>query len=79
MHDQGPLVPPKEGGIYAQLLGCIEAAKLESDKLLTQIIEKEKIDSCDHLTEKTCRSEIDGGSPPLIIHENKKPRQDLKK
>ncbi|CAB9505120.1 expressed unknown protein [Seminavis robusta] len=27
MHDHGPLVPPREGGEMAQLIGCVQAAK----------------------------------------------------
>jgi len=77
MHDQGPLVPPKEGGIYAQLLGCIEAAKLESDKLMTHIIEMEKSNPSHNSTEKIHRSEVDDDIPsPSAIHESKKPRQE---
>jgi hypothetical protein len=76
MHDQGPLVLPKEGGVYAQLLGCIEAAKIESDKLMTHIIEMEKNIPREHSTEKIHRSEVDDVSTsPSAIHESKKPRQ----
>lgn len=42
MHDHGPLIPPKEDGDVAQLLGCAQAAKQFSDEYLTQVIEEEK-------------------------------------
>ena len=42
MHDHGPLVPPKEGGDMAQLLGCVQAAKQFNDDYLTQVLEEEK-------------------------------------
>ena len=42
MHDQGPLIPPREGGEMAQLIGCVQAAKQFNDEYLTQVIEDEK-------------------------------------
>ena len=42
MHDQGPLPPPKEGGPMATLIGCVQQAKRDNDKYLTEIIEHEK-------------------------------------
>jgi hypothetical protein len=42
MHDQGPLIPPREGGEMAQLLGCVQAAKQFNDEYLTSILEDEK-------------------------------------
>ena len=42
MHDHGPLPKCKEGGHYAQLIGCIEEAKRSSDDFLTAVIQEEK-------------------------------------
>ena len=42
MHDYGPLTPPKEGGVFAELIGCVNEAKNSSDGLLTEVIEAEK-------------------------------------
>jgi hypothetical protein len=42
MHDHGPLPKPKEGGIFAELIGLCLAAKKSSDQYLTEIIAKEK-------------------------------------
>ena len=42
MHDHGALMPPKEGGDMAQLIGCVHAAKQFSDEYLTQVIDDEK-------------------------------------
>jgi hypothetical protein len=39
MHDQGPLIPPREGGEMAQLIGCVQAAKQFNDEYLTRILE----------------------------------------
>ena len=77
MHDHGPLVPPKEGGVYAQLLSCIESAKAVSDKLLTQIIGEEKSSRIKEAEQKI-ENNTDGGSSPsgLPSPEKKKPRQD---
>ena len=42
MHDHGPLPCPREGGPYAQLIGCVSQAKIGSDKLLTKLINDAK-------------------------------------
>ena len=42
IHDHGPLVPPREGGDMAQLIGCVQAAKQFNDEFLTKHIEEEK-------------------------------------
>ena len=42
MHDHGPLPKPKEGGVFASLIGLCQEAKKSSDKYLTEVIEKEK-------------------------------------
>ena len=42
MHDHGPLPPPKEGGVFAQIIGFVNAAKNASDTYLTELIEREK-------------------------------------
>eukprot|EP00566_Odontella_aurita_P028821 CAMPEP_0113553364 /NCGR_PEP_ID=MMETSP0015_2-20120614/15573_1 /TAXON_ID=2838 /ORGANISM="Odontella" /LENGTH=144 /DNA_ID=CAMNT_0000454427 /DNA_START=15 /DNA_END=449 /DNA_ORIENTATION=- /assembly_acc=CAM_ASM_000160 len=42
MHDHGPMIPPKEGGGVAALVGFANAARKASDKYLTEIIEEEK-------------------------------------
>lgn len=42
IHDHGPLIPPKEGGPMAQLIGCVQAAKQFNDNYLTNIINEEK-------------------------------------
>lgn len=67
MHDHGPLVPPKEGGIFAQLLSCIDAAKSESDKLLTQIIEEERSAGIKNGGMQESNTNTDG-SPSLLLH-----------
>lgn len=41
-HDHGPLPPPKEGGPFAQLIGCVIEAKAFSDNYLTEVIQQEK-------------------------------------
>jgi hypothetical protein len=38
MHDQGPLVPPREGGDMAILIACCEDAKAHTDEYLTQVM-----------------------------------------
>ena len=38
MHDQGPLVSPREGGDMAILIACCEDAKAHTDEYLTQVI-----------------------------------------
>ena len=42
MHDHGPFLPPREGGPAAVLVGCADLAKAESDRLLSEVIEREK-------------------------------------
>ena len=40
-HDKGPLPPPREGGAYAQLIGCVDATKDFSNKYLTDVMKQE--------------------------------------
>ena len=42
MHDHGPLVPPREGGDIAQLIGCVQAAQTFNNDFMTQILQVEK-------------------------------------
>mmetsp|Transcript_27349 Transcript_27349/g.40377 ORF Transcript_27349/g.40377 Transcript_27349/m.40377 type:complete len:129 (-) Transcript_27349:27-413(-) len=41
-HDQGELPAPREGGDYAQLIGCVSAMKDFSNQYLTDRIKQEK-------------------------------------
>lgn len=40
LHDHGPLIPPKEGGPMALLIGCVQAAKEYNDRFLTECIQQ---------------------------------------
>ena len=43
MHDQGVLIPPREGGSGALLVGAVNMARKSNDDYLTKIIEDRKI------------------------------------
>jgi hypothetical protein len=47
-HDHGPLPSPREGGAYAQLIGCVTAAKDFSNSYLTDVMKQEKSRKNDH-------------------------------
>ena len=42
VHDSGPLLPPKEGGLMADMISFVTKAKEFNDTFMTNIIEKEK-------------------------------------
>jgi len=42
MHDHGLLIPPKETGDFALLVGCVQKAKQMSDEFLTQVMDEER-------------------------------------
>jgi len=65
-HDQGALPAPREGGPFAQLIGCVLATKYFSNEYLTDVIKKEKC----------CRrsSEDDSTTNGQVL---KKPREDV--
>ena len=61
MHDQGVLVPPREGGSGSLLIGAINMAKTTNDDYLTKIIEERKTATKDqHQTQPTKKAKTNG-------------------
>ena len=52
-HDHGPLPPPRQGGPYEKLIGCVHAAKEFSNAFLTNVMKQETSRKIDHDPEDT--------------------------
>jgi len=81
MHDQGPLLPLKEGGPIAFLIGCVGLAKDHNDNFLTKRIEEEKTNKQKNKEQRPQQQERNQSeSPDTVAKEssafpNKRPRQ----
>eukprot|EP00567_Pseudictyota_dubia_P006453 CAMPEP_0197441294 /NCGR_PEP_ID=MMETSP1175-20131217/7600_1 /TAXON_ID=1003142 /ORGANISM="Triceratium dubium, Strain CCMP147" /LENGTH=144 /DNA_ID=CAMNT_0042971549 /DNA_START=17 /DNA_END=451 /DNA_ORIENTATION=- len=59
VHDHGPMIPPREGGPFADLVGCAVAAKEASDSYLTGVIEAEQKNCKEESAKANAKARID--------------------